>query len=114
MKFFTSILLIALVSFVAGLYLPWWSIALAAFVVIALIPQKPLYAFLSGFIAIFILWSGMSFIISNKNDHILAHKISMIILQSDSPVSLVLITGLIGALVAGCGALAGSYLRKAD
>lgn len=114
MKFFISILLIALVSFVAGLYLPWWSIALAAFVVIALIPQKPLYAFLSGFIAIFILWSGMSFIISNKNDHILAHKISMIILQSDSPVSLVLITGLIGALVAGCGALAGSYLRKAD
>jgi len=114
MKFFISILLIALVSIVAGLYLPWWSIALAAFVVIALIPQKPLYAFLSGFIAIFILWSGMSFIISNKNDHILAHKISMIILQSDSPVSLVLITGLIGALVAGCGALAGSYLRKAD
>ena len=114
MKFLISILLIALVSFVAGLYLPWWSIALAAFVVIALIPQKPLYAFLSGFIAIFILWSGMSFIISNKNDHILAHKISMIILQSDSPVSLVLITGLIGALVAGCGALAGSYLRKAD
>jgi len=114
MKFLISILLIALVSIVAGLYLPWWSIALAAFVVIALIPQKPLYAFLSGFIAIFILWSGMSFIISNKNDHILAHKISMIILQSDSPVSLVLITGLIGALVAGCGALAGSYLRKAD
>jgi len=114
MKFLISILLIALVSFVAGLYLPWWSIALAAFVVIALIPQKPLYAFLSGFIAIFILWSGMSFIISNKNDHILAHKISMIILKSDSPVSLVLITGLIGALVAGCGALAGSYLRKAD
>ena len=112
MKFFISILLIALVSLVAGIYLPWWSIALVAFAVAAIIPQEPLYASLSGFVAIFILWSVMSFIISNKNDNILAHKISMIILKSDSPVSLVLIAGLIGALVAGCGALAGSYLRK--
>ncbi len=85
---------------------------MVAFLVIALMPQKPLYAFIAGFVAIFILWSAIAFIISNKNDNILGHKISMIILKADSPVSLILLTGLIGALVAGFAALAASYLRR--
>ena len=54
MKFFTSILLTALLSFAACLYLPWWSIAVVAFMVAALIPQKPGKAFLTAFIALFI------------------------------------------------------------
>lgn len=112
MKFIVSVLLIAIISFVACIYLPWWSIALVAFFVIALIPQKPLYAFIAGFAAIFVLWIIIALITSNKNDNILAHKISMIILKADSPVSLIFVTGLIGALVAGFAALAGSYLRK--
>jgi hypothetical protein len=112
MKFVASVSLIAVISFIDCLYLPWWSIALVAFLVIAFIPQKPLYAFLSGFVGIFILWTVMAFFISNKNDNILAHKISMIILKADSPVSLIVVTGIIGALVAGCAALAAGYLRK--
>jgi hypothetical protein len=112
MKFLVSLVLISLVSFVTCIYLPWWSIALVAFFVIALIPLKPLYAFIAGFSAIFVLWIVIALITSNKNDNILAHKISMIILKADSPVLLILVTGLIGALVAGFAALAGSYLRK--
>ncbi len=112
MKFLVSVLLIAIVAFVACLYLPWWSIAFVAFLVITLIPQKPLQAFMAGFVAIFTLWSVMAFIISYKNDHILVHKISMIILKINSPLALMLLTGLIGALVAGFAALAGSYVRK--
>ena len=54
----------------------------------------------------------MALYISSKNDDILAHKISLIILKTDSPFSLVLLTGLIGALVAGFAALAGSFLRR--
>jgi hypothetical protein len=112
MKFLVTILLIALVSFVSCLYFPWWSIALVSLLVIVVIPQKPLSAFMAGFVSLLVLWSAMAFYISNKNDDILAHKISMIILKTDSPVSLILVTGLIGALVAGFAALAGSYMRK--
>ena len=112
MKFFISLILTALLSFAASLFLPWWSIALAAFVVAALIPQKPGKAFLTGFIALFLLWGGLSFWISNNNDHILAHKISQLILKMDNPIVLVLATALIGALVAGFAALTGSYVRK--
>lgn len=112
MKFLVSLILTALLSFAACLYLPWWGIALAAFAVAALIPQKPGKAFLSGFLALFLLWGSLSFWISNANEHLLAHKVSMVMLNMDSPYVLVLATALIGGLVAGVAALSGSYLRK--
>jgi len=112
MKFFISILLIALLSVAAGLYLPWWTIAIVAFIVAAAIPQQPGKAFLAGFIALFLLWAALSFFISSNNEHVLAHKVSLLILKIDSPVLLVTATALIGAVVAGLGALSGSYLRK--
>ncbi len=112
MKFFISLILTALLSFALCLFFPWWSIAIAAFLVAALIPQKPGKAFLAGFIALFLLWGGLSFWISNNNDHILAHKVSQLILKMDNPIVLILATALIGALVAGFAALAGSYLRN--
>ncbi|MBK8787171.1 MAG: hypothetical protein IPN43_11940 [Chitinophagaceae bacterium] len=112
MKFFLSLILTILLRFAPCLFLPWWSVAIAAFVVAALIPQRPFKAFLTGFIALFLLWGGLSFWMSNNNDHILAHKVSQLILKMDNPYLLVLATALIGALVAGFAALAGSYLRK--
>ena len=112
MKFFISFVLTILLSFALCLFLPWWSIAIAAFVVAALIPQRPAKAFLTGFISLLLLWGGLSFWISNNNDHILAHKVSQLILKMDNPIVLIFATALIGALVAGFAALAGSYLRK--
>ena len=112
MKFFISLILTALLSFAVCLFLPWWSIAIAAFVVAVLIPQKPFKSFLTGFISLFLLWGGLSFWISNNNDHMLAKKIFVLLLKMDNPYLLIIATALIGALVAGFAALAGSYLRK--
>lgn len=112
MKFIISIVLIALLSVAACLYLPWWSIAIVAFIVSALIPQHPGKAFLTGFIALLLLWGSLSWYISSNNNHLLAHKVSMIILNTDSPYLLITATALIGAMVAGLAALTGSYLRK--
>ena len=112
MKFFFSFILTILLSFAACLFLPWWSIAIAAFVVAALIPQKPGKSFLTAFAAVFLLWGGLSFWMSNNNDHVLAHKVSQLILKMDNPILLILATALIGAIVAAFAALAGSYIRK--
>ena len=112
MKFFFSFILTILLSFALCLFLPWWSIAIAAFMVAALIPQKPGKSFITAFAALFLLWGGLSFWMSNNNDHVLAHKVSQLMLKMDSKVLLVFATALIGALVAGFAALAGSYLRK--
>ena len=114
MKFIVSVFLIALLSFSACLYLPWWSVAIAAFIVTALIRQPAFISFLTGFISVFLLWSILAFIISYKNEDILAHKVSQLIIQMDSPPLLILITGVVGGLIAGFAALAGSFVQRTD
>lgn len=114
MKFIISLILIALLSFAACLYFPWWSIAIAAFLVIVVIPQRPGKAFLCGFLSLFLLWAGLSLRISNNNNHILAHKMSAVILAVDNPFLLIVVTGLLGGIIGGLGALAGGLLRSAS
>ncbi len=113
MKFTVSIILIALLSFAACLFLPWWSIAIAAFIVAVAIPQTPGKSFLAGFAALFLLWGGLSYWISSNNQHLMAHKISLLLIKVDNPYYLIAATALIGALVGGLAALTGSFLRKA-
>lgn len=114
MKFIISLILIALLSFAVCLYFPWWLIAVVAFLVVALIPQTPVKAFCCGFSAVFILWFALSFWLSSNNNHILAHKISLLIIKMDNPYFLMIVTGLIGGLVAGFGALTAAFIRKKD
>jgi hypothetical protein len=83
-----------------------------SFLVAALIPQKAAKSFLSGFIALFLLWGSLAWYISSNNNHLLAHKVSLLILKLDSPALLIAATAFTGALVAGFAALAGSYLRQ--
>jgi len=112
MKIIVSIILIAICAFVLGIYMPWWSLAIAAFLVPLMIDQRPGWAFLSGFTALFLLWGLMSSMISSANEQVLAHKISRLIISTDNPTLLILVTALLGAIVAGMAALTGSLLRK--
>lgn len=114
MKFVVSFVLMAFLSFTACLYFPWWSIAIVCFLVSVFIHQKAGMAFLSGFLALFLLWGGLSLWISQNNNHILAHRISQLIIKKDDPYMLILFTGLIGALVGGLAAISGSYTRKVN
>jgi hypothetical protein len=113
MKFIVSLLLTALLSFTAGLYLPWWCIAVCAFIVSVLIFQRPLRAFLSGFAGVFLLWFVFSFMVDSANTHILSHKIAEIFPLGGISFLLILITAIVGGLVGGLAALSGSYLRYA-
>jgi len=111
-KFFAVTGLIALLSFICGLFLPWWTIAVAAFLVSALIPQKPGWAFFSGFLALFLLWGGMALGIDLANDSILSTRVAGILPLGGSSTALIVVTALIGALVGGGGSLTAAYLRK--
>jgi hypothetical protein len=112
MKFIVSFFLIALLSFTACLYFPWWSISIVAFTVAIVIHQTPGMSFFTAFLALFLFWGGLSFWISRSNGYLLAHKVSSLIFKTDSPGLLILATALIGALVAGFAAMTGSYLLK--
>lgn len=112
MKFIVSAILIILFSFLSCLYFPWWTIAIVALLISIIIQQNHLASFVCGFISLFLLWGGLSLWISTQNDHILAHRVSLLIFKNDSPFLLIIVTALIGALVAGFASLTGSYLRK--
>jgi hypothetical protein len=112
LKYILSIVVTALLAFVSGLYMPWWGIAIAAFLVSAAIPQKPAFSFLSGFLGVFLLWEILAWWIDNKNNGILSQKVAALMKLGNSSVLLIVITSILGALVAGFAALAGSYLRR--
>lgn len=113
MRFLLSTLLIAAFGFLAGLYLPWWSIAVIAFVVCLLIPQRSGYGFLAGFMGIFILWALVATWIDISNKNILSHKISILLKIGGSSLLLILVTAFVGGLVGGFAGLAGSSIRPA-
>jgi hypothetical protein len=112
MKFIISIILTGLLAFVIDLYLPWWGIAIAAFLVAALIHQQPRFSYLSGFFGIFLLWFLLSWLIDLKNESILSQKIAVLLPLGGSAFLLMLVTALIGGIVGGLGALSGSFLRR--
>ena len=112
MKFSVALLLTALLSFVAGLYFPWWSIAVASFVVALLVQQKAGMAFAAGFSGLVLLWTGLASWINVKNENILAARIGELLGIGDNPFLLITITATIGGLVAGFAAMSGSYLRR--
>jgi hypothetical protein len=111
MKFFSVIIVTALLSLAAGFVFPWWAIAPVAFVIALVVPQKPGFAFLSAFLALAFLWGGLASYIDVKNKHILAGKLADLFFGKPSHYLLVVLTSLIGGLVAGFSALTASLLR---
>lgn len=111
MKFVTATILTALLAFISGLFLPWWGIAITSLLVAVLVHQKAGKAFLAGFVGVFILWAGLAWWIDMKNNGILSKKIAGILPLGGSSIVLILVTGLVGGLVAGFAAMSGSYLR---
>ncbi len=111
MRFILSVLLIALLSYIAGLFLPWWSIALVAFAVSLLIVQPLGASFLSGFTGIFLLWGVLALWIDSNNESLLSHKIAQLFPLGGSSVLLIIVTALVGAVVGGFAAMSGAAVR---
>lgn len=112
MKFLTAVILTILLSFIFSIYFPWWSIAIAAFGIALVLNLRPGQAFLAAFCAVFILWGLLSWWIDMENNSILSKKIATLFPLGGSVFLLILVTALIGGLVAGLASLAASFLRK--
>ncbi len=111
MRFLLTVLLIVLLAFIAGIYLPWWSIAIVAFLVALLLRQSLLKSFVAGFFGIFILWSIIALWIDIKNESVLSVKIAELFPLGGSTILLILVSAFIGGLVGGFAALSGSSLN---
>lgn len=99
-------------SWLAGLFLPWWSIAVAAFLPAVLLPQKPFTGFACAFIAVFLLWFALALNIDIHNDHILSGRMSLLVFKKNAPYLIIILSALIGGLVAGLASLSACLLRS--
>ena len=111
MKFVLTTLLTALFSFIAGLYLPWWSISIIAFLSALLIQPSIGLGFLAGFTGVFLLWALLAFWIDTANESILSHKIAQLFPLGGSSLLLILVTAFVGGLVGGFAAMGGCSIR---
>lgn len=112
MKFIVALLLTALLGYLFPLFLPWWSFAITSFLVALFIHQRPWKAFLTGFLALLLLWGMYAVLIDNANQHILSGKVAQILPFKGSYIALIITTAIIGGLLSGMAALTGSYARK--
>lgn len=109
MKMPITILAIIVVAFVAGTITPWWSVAVAAFLVALIAGHRPGRGFLAGFLAIGLYWLGLALYRDAANEHILAGRMA-ILFHLPGPYAFAAVTGIIGGLVGGLSAWAGSLL----
>lgn len=114
MKFLTATILTALLAFVSGLFLPWWGIAITSLLVALLVHQKAGKAFLAGMLGVFILWAGLAWWIDMKNNGVLSKKVAAVLPLGGNTIFLIVLTGIIGGLVAGMAAISGSFLRASS
>ncbi len=111
MKFLVAIILTALLAFISGLFLPWWGIAVTSLLVAIIIHQKAGKAFVSGLLGVVLLWTGLALWMDIKNNGVLSAKIASVLPLGGNSILLILVTGLVGGLVAGFAAMSGSFLR---
>ena len=112
MKFLLKTILIVILAACLQLFLPWWSIVIASLLVGFIISgNSGFQSFLAGFLAVFLLWTIYSLMIDINTDGILTEKIAHIFTINNKYL-LILITGIIGALPAGFGALTGNQFAK--
>ncbi len=111
MKFWISLFATALLSFVAGIYLPWWSIGIVAFLIALVMPLRPWKNFIAGFLGVFLLWIGLTMWIDQANGGILTARMAIVLPVGGNVIYLHLLTALVGGLVGGLAALSGCYVR---
>lgn len=109
MRAVIKIILIIVFSFIVELILPFWSVALVAFCICAMMPSRTMSSFGISFISVFLLWTIMTIGIDSSTNHILTDKIAQ--LFGIDNIFLLLITALIGGLVAGFGGMTGNLFK---
>ncbi|HTO15476.1 MAG TPA: hypothetical protein VLZ83_06880 [Edaphocola sp.] len=111
MKFGLAIIICIILAYVLGLFLPWWSIAIAGFITALFFQKRPFFCFLQASIGVSILWFGLSIFQSLQNENLLTEKIGALFgITKGAPIALPIIIGILGGFIAGLGGLIGGFL----
>ena len=112
MRFLLALLLIALFAAIAEYFLPWWSLAIPAFIIGFAVRLRTGVAFLAGFTGIFILWLGAGLWRDIPNHHILSDRMADLILHHKTGIAYLLLSAFAGGLVGGLAAWSGAQVKR--
>lgn len=104
-------LTVLIVGFVAHLFLPWWIIVIVTGLVAFYFSGSPVVSFWGGFAAGTLLWTCYAGYLNAANQGVLAEKIGQLFMGMSS-FQLICISGLLGGLLGGFGALTGSLGKQ--
>ncbi len=107
MLFFLIFILCLATSYV----MPWWAVAIIAFVASVYAGKRPAQAFWSGFGSVFFVWMILAIFKSIPNDHMLVMRVAALF-GLPNWILLLLITAIIGGLVGGMSALSGLLVKR--
>lgn len=108
---FLQSLTIIVATTLMQLFLPWWIIAIVPFFVGYLFRTPLLTSFLVSFAAVFLLWTVSAYRADQNFDVSMAELLGEI-LGSLKPLSMFILTGMTGGLVAGFSGFLGSWTRQ--
>ncbi|MDX1910590.1 MAG: hypothetical protein SFV22_03845 [Saprospiraceae bacterium] len=111
-NFLIGVLVIFLLGNLCRLGLPWWILAPLAAIAGWIIPKSGYGAFLSGFTGGFLCWLIAAWLPDQSNSSLLSTKVGQLFLGA-SPVTLLLVTALMGGLIGAMGALTGHLAKDA-
>ncbi|HEY0898734.1 MAG TPA: hypothetical protein VGD90_05330 [Sphingobacteriaceae bacterium] len=108
-------LFILLAALVLQLFLHWWIIGVVAFGICLFKAKSGGQAFRHSFTAIFLLWALVALYHTLQNKNILATRVGEMFMLNftNNWIVLVLITALLGGLVAGFAGIAGYFSQAA-
>ncbi|HVB04447.1 MAG TPA: hypothetical protein VNE41_12100 [Chitinophagaceae bacterium] len=111
MRFLVLLVLNLFLCWLAGLFLPFWTVAAVPFIIFLLIPQRPAIGFICAFLSIFLLWFILAIVMDMQNNHILSDRMSMLIFNHRGHILILVVASLTGALPAGFAGLTACLLR---
>ncbi|WP_256007305.1 hypothetical protein [Pedobacter deserti] len=105
-------IIIIVAAFLLQLVLPWWVVIVISFAVCGLLGKTGRISFWSPFFAVLLLWTGMALFKSLPNHHVLASRIA-VMLGLKLWWLVLLVTAVLGGLVAAVSGFCGYSFRKA-
>ncbi len=110
MNFLKQTLFTIALCFILQYFLPWWTLAIGAFIGGYYFGNKAYLSFLSGLLAVGLLWFVMALMVDVQTQSVLTEKVARIFPTKTTGL-LFLVTAIIGGLPAGFAALTGSLLK---
>ncbi|MBS0000345.1 MAG: hypothetical protein KFF73_15290 [Cyclobacteriaceae bacterium] len=110
MKFLAKFIVIGILTYSFEQFLPWWSIALAAFLGGMILKSRGINAFLAGALGVGLIWLWVALRIDYQTNSILTSKIALIF-QLENKNLLIAITVLLGSTIGAFSAWTGYNFR---